>query len=336
MVYEMIWRVLSMPRFKLTTLPTPIEKAPNLSKDLGVNIFIKRDDVMELAFGGNKVRKLEFILADALRKGADTLITRGAVHSNHARLTAAAAKKAGLEAYLVLTPPGSKDVIQGNLLLDFLLGAKITYVERSEDADAVMEEIADKLRSSGRRPYIIPAGGASEYGVLGYALAALEIVQQTLALNVRPKYIVHTTGTGATQAGLILGLKALGVDDIKVIGISNGRKASEEQIRVLKLIDQASKAFNIEVKVSSDDIIVYDDYIFGGYGVITKEVVEVMKYVARSEGLILDPVYTAKGMYGLIDLIHRGEIKKNEDVIFIHTGGSPITFQYVDKVLQWF
>ncbi|PUA32529.1 MAG: hypothetical protein B7O98_07725 [Zestosphaera tikiterensis] len=330
-----MWRVLTMPRFKLTTLPTPIEKASNLSRDLGVNLLIKRDDVMELALGGNKVRKLEFILADALSKGADVLITRGAIHSNHARLTAAAARKAGLEAHLVLTPPGSKEVIQGNLLLDSLLGAKITYVENGEDADAVMERIAEELKSSGRRPYIIPAGGASEYGVLGYALAALEIIQQTLALNVRPKYIIHTTGTGATQAGLILGLKALGVDDVKVIGISNGRKASEEQARVLKLVNQASKAFNIEVKVTSDDVIVYDDYVFGGYGVITKEVVDTMKYVARTEGLILDPVYTAKGMYGLIDLIHKGEIRRNENVVFIHTGGSPITFQYVDNVLKW-
>ncbi|MEM1681960.1 MAG: D-cysteine desulfhydrase family protein [Sulfolobales archaeon] len=330
----MIWKVLSYPRYRLTSLPTPLERATRLSKELGVELLIKRDDVMELCLGGNKVRKLEFIIADALKKGCDVLITRGATHSNHVRLTAAAAKKAGLDVYAVITPPGSL-ATQGNILLDRLLDVKLVPISRAEEADEAMEKLAEKLKSAGRRPYVIPVGGASELGVLGYALGALEILQQSLSLGVKPNYIVHATGTGATQAGLTLGLKLLGASDVKVLGISNGRKASEVTKRLVDLFNSTAEMLGVGVKASESDFTVYDEYSFGGYGVITSEVVNTIKYVARTEGVLLDPVYTAKAMYGLIDLVQRGVIKKESSVVFIHTGGSPIVFQYASEVEKY-
>ncbi|MEM1622596.1 MAG: D-cysteine desulfhydrase family protein [Sulfolobales archaeon] len=330
----MIWKVLSYPRYRLTSLPTPIERATRLSKELGVELLIKRDDVMELCLGGNKVRKLEFIIADALKKGCDVLITRGATHSNHVRLTAAAAKKAGLDVYAVITPPGSLET-QGNVLLDRLLDVKLVPVSKAEEADEAMEKLAEKLKSAGRKPYVIPAGGASELGVLGYVLGALEILQQSLSLGVKPDFIVHATGTGATQAGLTLGLRLLGANDVKVLGISNGRKASELTKRLVDLFNSTAKMLGVDIKASESDFTVYDEYSFGGYGVITSEVVNTIKYVARTEGVLLDPVYTAKAMYGLIDLVQRGIIKKGSSVIFIHTGGSPIVFQYASEVEKY-
>jgi len=327
----MLWKVLSYPRFRLTTLPTPMERARRLGSELGVNLYIKRDDVMELCFGGNKVRKLEFIVADALSKGADVLITRGATHSNHVRLTAAAARRAGLEVYAVVTPPGSL-ALQGNILLDRLLGAKLVPVEKVEEADEVMLKLSEKLRAEGRRPYVIPAGGASELGVLGYTLAALEILQQSLDLGFKPDYVVHATGTGATQAGLVLGLKLLGASHVKVVGISNGRSRGEMLSRLVRLVNSTSELLGLEVRASEDDFTVYDEYSFGGYGVITKEVVETIKYVAEVEGVLLDPVYTAKAFYGLSDLVHRGVIPRGSNVVFIHTGGTPINFQYVAEL----
>mgnify|MGYP000126621919 CR=1 FL=1 len=322
----MIWKAFLFPRYKLITLPTPLEKAMRLSKELNVDLYIKRDDVMELALGGNKARKLEFILGDALSKGCDTLITRGAFHSNHARLTAAAGRKAGLDVYLVLTPPGSPK-LQGNVLLDNLLGAKIVYAESYEEADKTMNMLAKELREKGNKPYIIPGGGAFPYGVLGYVTASLEIVQQLYSLGKRPQYIVHATGTGATQAGLVLGMKLLGLDDVEIIGISISRKSKEAKERVSHLVNETARLLNVDVKVDPEEITVFDNYIFGGYAVVTKEVVDVMKSIAKKEGLVLDPVYTAKAMIGLIDLINKGYIKKNSTVVFIHTGGTPILFQ---------
>lgn len=330
----MIWRVFDFPRYTLTFYPTPLEKASRLSKELNIELYIKRDDVMTLALGGNKVRKLEFILGDALSKNCNVLITRGALHSNHARLTAAAARKAGLDVYLVLTPPGSRE-LQGNLLLDKLMDAKIIFVSDPDKADDVMEEIARDLRSKGKRPYVIPGGGASAHGVLGYIVASLEILQQFYNLKKKPKYIVHATGTGATQAGLILGMKLLGIDDIKIMGISVGRKARECKERITKLINITTKLLDIDLKIKPDDIIVFDDYIFGGYGTIVEEIVETIRYVAKIEGLILDPIYTGKAMYGLIDLVNSNYIEKESIVLFIHTGGTPIPFQYSTLIKKY-
>ncbi|MET1127868.1 MAG: D-cysteine desulfhydrase family protein [Thermoproteota archaeon] len=329
----MIGRILYKPRVRLTSLPTPLERAEKLGGEAGVELFVKRDDVMELAFGGNKVRKLEFILGDALSKGADTVITKGAYHSNHARLTAAAAAKLGLDAYLVLYPPGRPEP-QGNLLLDALFGARIAEAPSPEVADEVMERLAADLRARGRKPYVIPGGGASPIGVYGYALALLEIVEQLRQLGKKPRYIVHATGTGATQAGLVLGRKLLGLEDVEIIGISVGRSAAEVRERVARLATESAATLGLDVKVDPEEVTVYERYTFGGYAVITREVVDTIKMVARLEGLVLDPVYTAKAMYGLLDLARRGEIERGSVVVFIHTGGTPIPFQYSAEIIQ--
>ncbi|WFO74981.1 D-cysteine desulfhydrase family protein [Desulfurococcaceae archaeon MEX13E-LK6-19] len=316
------------------SLPTPLEKTVRLGKELGIDLYVKRDDVMELALGGNKVRKLEFILGDALSKGCDVLVTRGAFHSNHVRLTAAAARKAGLDVYLVLTPPG-EPVFQGNVLLDRLFGAKILYASSYDEADELMEKIAGELRSRGKKPYVIPGGGASPHGVLGYVTASLEIIQQLHELGRKPDYIVHATGTGATQAGLILGLKLLGLDDVEVIGISVSRKASEVKERVSKLASETAKLLKADISVEPEDVTVFDDYVLGGYGVTPREIIKFIVTIARREGLLLDPVYTGKAMYGLVDLVEKGYIKKNSTVVFIHTGGTPILFQLSSVIEEY-
>ncbi len=328
-VGAMFWRIHRFPRYRLISLPTPLERAERLGRELGLELYVKRDDVMELALGGNKARKLEFILGDALAKGCDTLITRGAYHSNHARLTAAAARKAGLEVHLVLTPPGSPEP-QGNVLLDKLLGAEIHYTDTYDEADKLMERIAEELKARGRKPYIIPGGGASPHGVLGYAAAALEILQQLSEAGVRPGYIVHAAGTGATQAGLILGLRLLGAD-VEVVGISVGRGSGEMRERIVGLVRSAARLLGVKLDLDPEEVVVFDDYRFGGYAIITREVVETMKMAARTEALILDPVYTAKAMYGLADLASKGYFEARP-VVFLHTGGTPIPFQTAEQI----
>ncbi|MDK2384439.1 MAG: D-cysteine desulfhydrase family protein, partial [Candidatus Korarchaeota archaeon] len=283
------WRVYGFPRFKLASFPTPLEHAERLGEKLGIDLYVKRDDVMELALGGNKVRKLEFLVGDALAQGADTLITTGAFHSNHARLTAAAGVKAGLKVYLVLTPPGSMEP-QGNLLLDMMLGAEIVPAEG--DAGKAMAELAVKLFEEGRRPYVIPAGGASPIGVLGYVDAALELLEQMQGRGKKPRYIVMADGSCAMHAGMLLGLRLLGAEDVEVVGISVGRDRAGARRRVEVLVSQASGLLGVDNPVRGEDVVVFDEYVFGRYGAVTREVVETMKMAARTEALVLDPVYT--------------------------------------------
>lgn len=319
------------PRVKLISLPTPLEYAPRLSERLGVKLYIKRDDVMELAFGGNKARKLEFLVADALYRGADTLITTGALCSNHARLTSAAARKYGLDVVLVLRTVGPK-AVKGNLLLDLMLGADVRLFEgdRSKILE-FMEEIAKELAEKDKKPYIIPGGGANAIGSLGYLNASVELLNQFNEMKIKADYLVHSTGSGATQTGLALGFKALNAG-IKVFGMScSGSKRVISQV-VKKLADDTSKLVGLTLTLSYDDIIVFDEYVCGGYGVITREVVDVVKMAARLEGLIIDPIYTGKAMLGLIDLIGKGDIPKGSTVVFLHTGGTPLVFQYEDDL----
>lgn len=317
------------PRYALSTFPTPLEQAPRLSKELGIKLLIKRDDVVELALGGNKVRKLEFLIGDALSKDYDAVITTGATHSNHARLTAAAAVKAGLRAYLVLTPPGNNEP-KGNLLLDKLLGAEVVFTE--SDPVREMERLADDLREKGLKPYIIPAGGASPVGVLGYVEAAAELMEQVRALGKGIDYVVLADGTCAMHAGLLLGLRAIGVKEVKVVGISVGKAKGTARDTVRHLIDEASELLGIENPVRERDIVIVDDYVFGGYGNITREVVEAMKLAATKEAIILDPVYTGKAFAGMVDMARNGYFPKGSQVVFIHSGGAPIVFQY-DEVI---
>ena len=323
------WSVFEFPRFRLASFPTPLERAPRLGERLGLKLYVKRDEVMELALGGNKVRKLEFLVGDALARGADTLITTGAYHSNHARLTAAAGVKAGLDVYLVLTPPGTPDP-QGNLLLDKMLGARI--VEARGDAAKAMEELAARLRETGRNPYVIPAGGASPVGVLGYVAAALELMEQMQNLGEKPDYVFLADGTCAMHAGLLLGLRLLGAEEVKVVGISVSRDKHAASQRIAGLVEQASQLLKVENPVKNNDIIVFDDYIYGSYGSIVGEVVETMKLAARTEALILDPVYTGKAMHGLVDLAEKKYVEKGSTVVFLHSGGTPIPFQYASSI----
>jgi D-cysteine desulfhydrase family pyridoxal phosphate-dependent enzyme len=292
-----------------------------------IDLLLKRDDVMELAMGGNKVRKLEFLMADARLKGADTVITTGDLHSNHTRLTAAAARKLGMKA--VLAMKGNRpESIQGNILLGYLLGADVRFfdVERKQ-LPSIMEEIKRELDAEGRRCYVIPRGGASAHGVLGYANAVFELKNQLGEKANQLDYIVFATGTGATQAGLLLGKKLTGIK-ARVIGISAGRSEEEISTDISRLVPEAAELLHASVQLKPDEIIVNDSFTCGGYGVVTKQVTDLMETVARTEGLLVDPVYTGKGMLGLVGLAKQGYFQKGSHVLFVHTGGLPIIFSH--------
>jgi D-cysteine desulfhydrase family pyridoxal phosphate-dependent enzyme len=318
----------SQRRIHLCTLPTPIEKPMGLQTLAPtIDLLVKRDDVMELAMGGNKVRKLEFLMADARSQNCDVVVTTGDLHSNHTRLTAAAARKLGMK--VVLAMKGKKpNSIQGNLLLDFLFGADVRFfdVER-KDLPSIMEEIRREQEAEGYRCYVIPRGGASAHGVLGYASAVFELRKQLGDAAEKLDYIVFATGTGATQAGLLLGTKLSGMR-ARVVGISAGRSESEIGTDAKRLVEETAQLLGISVQLSPDEIIVNDSYTCGGYGVVTREVTDLMETVAQREGLLVDPVYTGKGMLGLLGLAKQGYFPDGSHVLFIHTGGLPIIFSH--------
>ena len=316
---------------------TPIDYLKNLSRELGSEIYVKRDDLTGVAIGGNKVRKLEFLLGDALSKGCDTIITTGAIHSNHALETAAAAKKLGLDVILVLR--GEKTAIpKGNYLLDKLIGAdvRIFNVSTGKETIPIMEKIAQELKNNGKKPYIIPTGGATPIGTLGYIKCALEIVEQEKELGLSFDYIVHATSSGGTQAGLTLGFHLI-KPTTKVLGIGVGDPRTELIESVWELINSTAKLLGVKHSLTREYIENHtiSGYGFGGYGKITKEVVDTIKYVGSLEGLILDPIYTGKAMYGLIDLLKKKVIPKGSTVLFIHTGGMTSIFQY-DHIIREF
>ena len=313
-------------RIRLCTLPTPLQKPTGLRLVASsIDLMIKRDDMMELALGGNKVRKLEFLMADAMARGSNVVVTTGDLHSNHTRLTAAAARKLGIK--VILAMKGKKpESINGNLLLDYLFGADVRFfdVDRKE-LPAIMEEIRKERENKGERCYVIPRGGASAHGVLGYVNAVFELKKQLNGTNL--DYIIFPTGTGATQAGLVLGTK-LARFDTKVVGISAGRSASEIGTDVERLVKETADLLGVKAELSRKDIIVDDSYTCGGYAVVTKEVTDVVEMVAQKEGLLVDPVYSGKGMLGLFGLARKGYFPKGSRVLFIHTGGVPIIFSH--------
>ena len=321
-------QLLSQERIHLCTLPTPVERPTGLQTLVpSIDLLVKRDDVMELAMGGNKVRKLEFLMADARSRGSDMVITTGDLHSNHTRLTAAAARKLGMKA--VLAMKGKKpESIQGNLLLGFLLGADVRFfnVDRKE-LPSIMEEIKKEQEAEGHRCYVIPRGGASAHGVLGYASAVFELKNQLGDKAKQIDFIVFATGTGATQAGLLLGTKLADME-AKVVGISAGRSENEIATDVSRLVGEGAHLLGASIHLSSDEIIVNDSFTCGGYGVVTKEVTDLMETVAQKEGLLVDPVYSGKGMLGLVGLAKQGYFPKGSHVLFVHTGGLPIIFSH--------
>lgn len=327
-INELLSKISKIPRVNLVNLPTPLQALPRLSETLnGPRLWIKRDDCTGLALGGNKERKTEFALADALSKHADVVITTGDIQSNHSRATAAATKKLGLKAILVLRGKKPKNYI-GNLLLDYLLDVDIRFVQVNwQEVRPVMEEIAEEVKKEGHVPYIIPAGASYPVGAVSYVNAMAEVLAQASEIGVKINHLVHAAGSGGTQAGLVLGNKILETN-VQVLGICVEPGGDHLAKKTAEVACGAAKVLGLEETVDLNDVILIEDYVGQGYGVLTKEVTEAIKLLAQTEGILLDPVYTGKAMAGLIDMIRQKRFKKNDNVIFIHTGGTPALFVY--------
>ena len=322
---------MNIPRLRFAHLPTPVEALPRLSAQLGgPQLLVKRDDQTGLAFGGNKTRKLEFLVADAQAQGADLLITGGAAQSNHCRQTAAAAAKFGLACTLVLAgaPPARPSA---NLLLDLLLGA--TLVWTTPDArDETMIRVAEEARIAGRVPYLIPYGGSNEIGALGYVFAMEELLRQ----DIQPDWIVVASSSGGTQAGLVVGARLFGYQG-RILGISIDKPEVElSQKIVADLATRTARKLGESLTFTQADILVNDSYLGQGYGILSHREIEAIQIFARTEGLFLDPVYTARAAAGLLDLIRQGFFKSDETVLFWHTGGTPALFadKYALRFIQ--
>ena len=317
---------MTIPRLHFAHLPTPIEPLPRLSAALGgPRLFIKRDDQTGLALGGNKTRKLEFLVAAAQAEGARTLVTAGAWQSNHCRQTAAAAARFGLDCTLVLAGPPPPEAT-GNLLLDRLLGADIVPVADRADRDQVLQRTGEELAAQGRAPYVIPVGGSSPTGALGYCFAVEEaLAQQVAVAGGEFDWMVFCTSSSGTHAGLVLGQRLFGYGG-QVLGISNDHPAAWVQRQVASLASAASEKLGPRIDFSHADVRVNDDYCAAGYGVLTAAEREAIALFARLEGILLDPVYTGRAAAGLIDLIRQGFFDKSARVLFWHTGGQAALF----------
>ncbi len=326
------------PRRRYTAGQTPIEKAHRFSAALdGPDIYIKRDDLLGLSAGGNKTRKLEFLVADALAQGADTLITCGAVQSNHCRLTLSAAVKEGLKCRLVLEErvPGSFDTkASGNIFLFNLLGAeKIKVVSAGSDMMAEMQQVAEEVAAEGRKTYIIPGGGSNAIGATGYVACAQEIIDQTFELGLNIDTLVCASGSAGTQAGLVTGFYGCNMN-IPVVGMNVSRAKEEQEEIVYGLVRETANHVGVNFEIPRDAVNCFGDYVGPGYSLPTPEMAEAVKLVARTEGILLDPVYTGKTMAGLIDLVRQGYFKKESNILFVHTGGSPALYVYADYLLS--
>lgn len=317
----------NVSRLDFAHLPTPIEELPNLSKALnGPRIFVKRDDQTGLAFGGNKTRKLEFLIAEAREQGADLLISGGAMQSNHCRQTAAAAARYGFECKLVLTGVKPQQA-SANYLLDQLFGAEIITVEDRAFRDQTLQKTFDDAVAAGKMPYLVPYGGSSPTGAMGYTFAMEEFMQQ----KVYADWIVFGTSSGGTHAGLVLGQRLFGYKG-KVLGISIDEPEEELKSHVSDLASRASEKLGERIQFSRNDVLATEDYCQAGYGVFGEGEREAIHLFAKHEGLLLDPVYTGRAAAGMIDLIRKGFFKKDETILFWHTGGQPALF--ADKYSQ--
>ena len=317
-------------RVQFANLPTPVEFLPHMTSSLGgPDLFIKRDDLTGLGMGGNKTRKLEFLVGDALARGSKTLISTGAVQSNHCRQVAAAAAKTGLGCILVLAGQAPEKV-QGNLLLDKLSGARIFFTEK-EKRDQALQEHFDKAVEKGLKPYLIPYGGSNPIGALGYLHAMEELDKQKIS----PDWIVFASSSGGTQAGLILGAHKTDFKG-KILGISIEHQTSVFAPEIAALVNQTAKGLEYDCSVTAEDVLINDSYCQAGYGVLTQAEVDAIRLFARKEGVLLDPVYTGRAAAGLIDLIRTSFFKKGEKVLFWHTGGTPALFAepYSKRLLQ--
>ncbi len=321
-------------RIRLAHLPTPLEPLPRLSEELGLDLWIKRDDCTGLAGGGNKTRKLEFLLGAAFEQDADTLVTQGAVQSNHVRQTAAAAAAHGLACEIILEErTGSKAtdyVGNGNVLLDRLFGATLRTVPGGTDMVAELERTAAEVRARGAKPYVIPGGGSNPVGALGYVDCAREIVVQADEMDLEVHRIVTATGSAGTHAGLVAGLAVMGAD-IPVLGIGVRAPKDRQEANVFKLAEETAALLGQPGRVTREMVVADCDYVGEGYGLIDQGVIDALTLAARLDGIVLDPVYSGKAMKGLIALARAGQFK-GETVVFLHTGGAQGLFGYQTEI----
>jgi len=319
-----------LPRIPLAHLPTPLDHCPRLSEHLdGPQIYIKRDDCTGLAFGGNKTRQLEFIMADARQKGADTIITGAATQSNLCRQTVAACRRLGMKPYLILVHGVKGPLMQGNLLLDHLLDAEITIIEGDDFSvlTPLFQQKAEQLRHQGHKPYIFnPFKDTTSLAAVAYVDAFLELTEQLEERELQADYI-YLSAFNITPAGLVLAAKFLGAD-VKIVGITPAREPEDRPTDIARIANATARLLGLEVSFQPEEIVNYDSYVGEKYGVPTPEGIEAVKLMAEVEGILLDPVYTGKAMAGLIDHIRRGLVKRSETVVFLHTGGTPALFAY--------
>ena len=323
------------PRRGYVTTPTPIEAAPAFSRALGgkVNIYIKRDDLLPGCAGGNKTRKLDFCVADALENGADTIITCGAVQSNHCRLTLSWAVKEGMDCHLVLEErvKGSyKPDASGNNFLFHLMGVKsIKVVPAGSDMMGEMQKVADTLSADGRKPYIIPGGASNTIGATGYVACAQETLEQLFQMGLKIDHMVVPSGSAGTHAGIVVGMVGCNAG-IPVSGVNVSRTKDVQEGIVHKLAEATAERVGVQGGIPAEAVTCFDGYVGPGYSLPTDSMVEAVKLLAQTEGILLDPVYSGKAMAGLVDLVRKGHFPEGSNVLFLHTGGSPALYAYLD------
>ncbi len=325
-------------RVRLGHFPTPLEGLPRLTAELGgPQLYIKRDDCTGLAMGGNKTRKLEFLVADALERGADMLVTQGATQSNHVRQTAAAARLFGMKAYALLerrvTGLAASYETSGNVLLDDILDCPYEFRPSGLDMNREAQELTERLRADGAKPYFIPGGGSNTIGALGYASCAEELIWQADQQGLRIDRIVHATGSTGTQAGLVAGLCALNAP-ISVTGVSVRAKRAAQTDNVFRLAAQTYELLGARGELGRDLVDVVDSHVGAGYGQVTDDGIAAIRLLARTESILLDPVYSAKGMAGLIAMVRAGAFRRDENVVFLHTGGAAALFAYESALAE--
>jgi D-cysteine desulfhydrase family pyridoxal phosphate-dependent enzyme len=347
---DILDRADRFPHVDIIFRPTPFRKLDRLSARLGgPEIYVKRDDLTGLAFGGNKSRKLEFIVGDMLEKKADVVVTWGSLQSNWCMQTAAAARTFGIKPILVLFKPAEQSATaDGNVLLDVLLDAdlRIITAEKGRPVKApqaldILEGIGKEVRGQGHKPYLVPVGGSlvrgdmdKPLGAVSYVVAFAELLEQTRAAGFEPNYVVHATGSGGTQAGLVVGAKSMS-RGCRVIGISVSDPKGPFSDDVLEIGRATDEALGLGLDLIADDVMVFDEYLGAGYGVVDRAVAETIRLVFQTEGIVLDPVYTAKAMIGLRDLIKTGFFTSKDKVVFMHTGGVPALFPHREKIFEF-
>lgn len=310
-----------LPQIPFAHLPTPIEEMPRLAEILGgPRLFVKRDDQTGLVMGGNKTRKLEYLVAEAQKHNSKTLITAGAIQSNHCRQTAAAARRVGMDCVLVLNGE-EPDLPEGNTYLDFLMGAEIIWVKDRDDRGRMLSSIYQKAEADGRKPYLIPYGGSSPIGAAAYAYAVREMVNQ----NINPDWIIFATSSGGTHAGLTVGARLLNLES-QILGISVDEPAEKLKAIVAPLATETAKLLGSDETFSEENVLVNTDYLGAGYAIMGDSEIEAIKLFASSEALLIDPVYTGRAAAGMIDLIRKGFFDSDSTILFWHTGGTPALF----------